>query len=38
MGKKVEGLNGHWKSLSSSLRKLIQAVLHSLMPVMGSTS
>ena len=32
------GLKGHWEPLSSSLSKLSQAELRSLMPVMGSTS
>ena len=35
---RVEGLNGHWKPLSYSLRKLSRVVLRSLMPVMSSTS
>ena len=34
----VEGLNGQWKPLSSSLRKLSRAELRSLMPAMASTS
>ena len=33
--KRVEGLNGHWKALSSSLRNLSRAELRSLMHVMG---
>ena len=36
--KGVEGLNGHWKPLSSSLRKLSRAELRLLMPAMASTS
>ena len=36
--KGVEGLNGHWKPLSSSLRKLSQTELRSLMPEMASMS